>query len=307
MTFSPATIEPQSLRITGFHYDFSATNLKYNLQFGGTVSNLAKAQIGDSFDKVDASVPGWNYATRDNVTGVAAPGILVQPPFGTDPQIIFIVSGAAGDGNRANITLESKAGIAPLSDLMIVRMTGDIFESNDAANAQELFWCGMQMIGRALGLGPSTNPNALMFPKFNTGSAMNNIVSACDIDALIAIHVTGPAFPTGVVCGTPTPPLPSSAPIPTTVGLLIGQTVYAAGEGADVSVTTGVSKANVCITLNPANADPVEFNLIADATGTAAFTLPTGGPLGLGVYTVDVNAKANGFNARAAQKTFEVF
>ena len=89
MAYVPATIEPQFVQMTGFHYDFSSGDIKYTLKFGATVSDLAKVKIQEAITGVDVLTPGWGDAAIGNVTGTAATGLFADPAFGTDARWIL--------------------------------------------------------------------------------------------------------------------------------------------------------------------------------------------------------------------------
>ena len=195
---------------------------------------------------------------------------------------------------------------------MIVRMTGDVFETEESERGDEMFWAGLFMAGRALGITKASDEGDPMFPKFRpegTDSMGPNIrISQCDLDALEDILVTGP--PTAgdsVTCGAPAPTTPPLQPIPTSVTCTLGQTIYLEGEAAELMVSSGVAGATIEVEITGASGVKANFTTVADGSGDANFSIPTGGSLGTnGDYTVKTSATAAGFTADATAKTFEV-
>jgi hypothetical protein len=298
MSFSPVTIEPQYVRMTGFTYDIGSIGyIPYIVRFGKTVSEQARQAVADAFDKVHGTTPGWNYAAAGNVAAFGG-DMLQEATISEDPFIVFVVTGKAGDNNPVKLVFDATVTSPPLVDRMVVRMSGDLFENNDSLVQEKQFFWALHMVGRALGITVASKEQDVMFPVF----ADNLSISECDIDALNDIFPGPPADP-AVTCGAV---MPAAQPLPSTLSVSSLRSFYVAGETAIILVDGDVSGLLHRLYIVSASDTSLTFVATSDGSGNTSFSLPTGGLLGVGTYTIYATAERSGFSIRSTNATFDV-
>lgn len=320
MAFTPLVVEPEYVRLTGFHQDLSVgggTFFAAILAQRRDVSQLAQDLIWDAIhggtpDERLGTRLGWNYMTADNVVGDSSGNYLIQdPPVGTDAQLIIKVRGGNA-GTSARISTEVTYGTPPLASLVVVTLEGGLFEKEDEDFADEIFWWGLRAIGRGLGMGEASDDLDIMFPAFrgDVDSLGPNIyASEADIAALNVLVAGAPVNPAVVVGGASQP---TADPIAGTVTLTTDRTFYVDGEAMAVTVTvddtSGADLANVLVivTITGANDKTYEARGVTNSSGVITASIGVGGSFGIGTYTLVPTVSAGGVTVVGATKTVTV-
>ena len=320
MTFTPSVIEPEYVRMVGFHQDLSVgggTFFASVLAQRRDVSQLTQDLI---WDAIHGGTPaerlgtrlGWNYMTRDLVTGFNAGNFMLQvPPTGTDPQLIIKVRGGLA-GTPGKVTVEVEYGTAPLADKVVVTLEGGIFESEDDDDADLIFWWGLHAIGLGLGMGVASDDLDVMFPRFRgelDSLGPNLFASQCNIDALNVL-VAGPPGTPAVVCGGAA--MPPAAPIAGDITCTSDRTFYVDGESMEVTVnvkdTAAANLENALVTIKITGANEKEYvsRGVTDGSGNVVTRIGVGGAFGIGTYSLQPVAMVNGVEVTGAVKTVTV-
>ena len=320
MAFTPAVIEPEYVRMTGFHQDLTVgggTFFASVLAQRRDVSQFAQDLIWDAIHGATALERlgtrfGWNYMTAGNVTGFTTSNYLLQvPPVGTDPQLIIKVRGGNA-GTPGKVTVEVDFGTAPEADQVIVTLEGGIFESEDPDDADLIFWWGLHAIGRGLGLGEASDDQDIMFPAFRgevDSNGPNIFASEADIAAL-EVLVAGAPGAVAVTKGGAS--LPSADPIAGSVVLTTDRTFYVDGEAMAVTVTVDdTASADLpgvltIVTITGANGKEYTARGITNSSGIVNFNIGVGGNFGVGTYSLVPTVIAGDAVVVGATKTVTV-
>ena len=321
MTYTPLVIEPQYVRMAGFHQDLSVGGgnfISFVLAQRRDVSDFAQDII---WDAVHGGTPaerlgtilGWNHMTAGNVTGFSSSNYLLQaPPTGTDAQFILKVRGGLA-GSSPRITREVTYGTAPEADLVVITLEGGLFESEDEDDETLILWWALHAIGLGLGLSHASDERDIMFPVFrgeeDSGGA-NIFASECDMDALEVIVAGAPVTP-AVVCGGAS--MPPANPIPGAVVLTTDRTFYVDGESMAITVTVDDTAASdlpgaiATVVVRGANDQEYIARGITNSSGILNAQVQVGGPFGVGgTYTLTPSAEAAGVTAFGTAKTVTV-
>jgi len=320
MAFTPVVIEPQYVRMTGFHQDLTVgggTFFASVLAQRRDVSQLAQDLV---WDAIHGGTPaerlgtrlGWNYMTAGNVTSFTTSNYLMQvPPVGTDAQLIVKVRGGNA-GTLGKITTEVTFGTAPEADLVVVTLEGGIFEKEDEDDADLIFWWALHAIGRALGLGEASDDFDIMFPVFRgepDSLGPNVFVSTADIAALEALVAGAPGAVAVVVGGAS---LPAADPIAGSVVLTTDRTFYVDGESMAVTITvddtssSDLAGVQTVVEVTGANGNIYTARGITNSSGVVTTQIGVGGNFGIGTYSLVPTVKAGGATIIGATKTVTV-
>jgi hypothetical protein len=320
MAYTPIVIEPEYVRMTGFHQDLTVGGgnfISFVLAQRRDVSQLAQNLIWDAVHGGTATERlgtrlGWNYMTAGNVTGFSSSNYLLQtPPTGTDAQYILKVRGGNA-GTPGKITTEVTFGTEPEADLVIVTLEGGIFESEDEDDADLISWWALHAIGRGLGMGDASDDLDIMFPVFR-GEAdslgPNILASECNMDALEVLTSGPPAAP-AVVCGSE--PMPPAVPVAGDAVLTTDRTFYVDGEAMAVTVTVDDTAGSdlpdvlTIVTITGANGNEYTARGITNSSGVVTFNIGVGGNFGIGTYTLVPLVHAGDIVTIGASKTVTV-
>jgi hypothetical protein len=321
MAYTPLVIEPEYVRMAGFHQDLSVGGGAFYASVLAQRRDVSKLAQDLIWDAIHGNTPaerlgtrlGWNFMTADNVPGFSPANYLIQaPPVGLDPQLIVKVRGGLA-GTPGKVSTEVEYGTAPLADRVVVTLEGGIFESNDEEDDADLiFWWGLFAVGLALGMGHASDDRDIMFPRFRgevDSLGPNLFASECNMDAINALVLGPPATP-AVVCGGAS--MPPADPIPGAVSCTSNQTFYMDGETAVINVevddttASDLSNALVKVCVTGANGKEYLSRGVSDGSGEITTNIQVGGAFGIGNYTMTPSVVAGGVEVLGATKTIFV-